>query len=72
MSRYDLTNRKFSPDSETNIADPPNDIVETKYKGEINIVDILSAKIIIVNWHTVIFQGQFGLEMLLGHGVEKE
>ena len=38
VSWYDLTTSKLAPDNNANAADPPNNVVETKDKGVVNVV----------------------------------
>ena len=45
VSQDDFTTTKLAPDNNTKAPDPPNDVEETK-QGVINVVDILSEKIV--------------------------
>ena len=40
----DFTTSKLAPDNYTEIPEPPNIVEEAKDKGVVNLVDILSAK----------------------------
>ena len=44
VSRDDFTNTKLAPDNNANTADPPNNVVETKDKGVVNVVEYIVRK----------------------------